>query len=329
MLREGDDSASGRTLNDPAERRARLHRLAGLGLSLSLGGGGAIALGAAGLVLRGSDVGSAPIDIDPANILFAVLIGLGSIACIAGLLLFVVSPSLDADLARRSAFAPQTLAGGLALAVVLGALLATPVYLFTTRDDDVLRRSIALLAGQTALLTVLVIRVIRPGVLTWDDLGLNAVALDRRIWQGVIGGLAILALSVSATQALQEVGVAPTQYTEFMPVAQAGPTQFAGFFLLAVVVAPACEELFFRGWMFTALRHRYARWVAYCGSGAVFAAIHLNVQALAPIAAMALILAFLYDRTRSVIPSMVAHGLNNAVMLASLYWLSGGSSGRG
>ncbi len=329
MLREGDRSASGRTLNGHAERRTRLERLSRSGLYLSLGGGGSLGLGAGGLVVRGSGVGAALFDVDPANILFAVLVGLGAIACIAGLLLFVVSPSLDAELARRTAFAPVTLAGGIALAVVLGALFTAPVYLLTTSDDDVSRRSLALLAGQGALLTVLLIRVIRPGVLTWDDLGLNAVAFERRIGQGVIGGLAILILSVAATQALQAVGVTPTQYRDFLPLTQAGPTQLAGFFLLAVVVAPACEELFFRGWVFTALRHRYARWVAYGGSGVVFAAIHLNVEALVPIAVMALILAFLYDRTRSVIPGMVAHGLNNAVMLASLYWMAGGSSGRG
>ena len=55
------------------------------------------------------------------------------------------------------------------------------------------------------------------------------------------------------------------------------------------------------------------------GSAVLFGAIHLNLAAIVPIVVMALGLAFLYDRSGSVVPGIVAHGFNNAVAITLLY----------
>ena len=51
----------------------------------------------------------------------------------------------------------------------------------------------------------------------------------------------------------------------------------------------------------------------------LFAVVHLNLPAILPILVMAVTLAFLYDRTQSIVPGIVAHGLNNAVALVLVY----------
>jgi membrane protease YdiL (CAAX protease family) len=176
-----------------------------------------------------------------------------------------------------------------------------------------------MLATQLAIMLVLIWRIVRPGVLSWDDIGLNVAHLDRRLLQGAVGGLIIFVVAGLTGVLMRQFGVQQTQSQMFEGVRGASPPQFMAFWLAAAVVAPICEESFFRGYVFTALRGRYGRMVAYPLSALLFAAIHFNLPAILPIVAMALGLAFLYDRSGSVVPGIVAHALNNSVALTILY----------
>jgi membrane protease YdiL (CAAX protease family) len=88
--------------------------------------------------------------------------------------------------------------------------------------------------------------------------------------------------------------------------------------LLVCVAAPIAEELFFRGFCFTALR----RWIGVAGgaiaTGVIFGAIHAgSADAVfrVPLGVFGALLCLLYHRTGSLIPSIVLHALNNALAL--------------
>ena len=88
--------------------------------------------------------------------------------------------------------------------------------------------------------------------------------------------------------------------------------------LLVCVAAPIAEELFFRGFCFTALR----RWIGVAGgaiaTGVIFGAIHAgsaDAVFLVPLGVFGALLCLLYHRTGSLIPSIVLHALNNALAL--------------
>ncbi len=88
--------------------------------------------------------------------------------------------------------------------------------------------------------------------------------------------------------------------------------------VLVCVAAPIAEELFFRGFCFTALR----RWIGVAGgaiaTGVIFGAIHAGsaeVEFLVPLAVLGALLCVLYHRTGSLLPCMVLHALNNALAL--------------
>ncbi len=95
---------------------------------------------------------------------------------------------------------------------------------------------------------------------------------------------------------------------------------------LTTIVAPIVEELFFRGFLFGALR-RAIPWVwAAILSGAIFGGIHLGTPAifLVPLAVFGALLCVLYQRTNSLIPGMGVHAFNNALALGvSLEWTGG------
>jgi hypothetical protein len=87
-------------------------------------------------------------------------------------------------------------------------------------------------------------------------------------------------------------------------------------FILAAVVAPLVEETFFRGMLYTSMRSRMGVWPAAVLSGAIFAAVHPTLPAgFLPITALGVALALLREKTGSMLPSMICHGINNAVAL--------------
>ena len=90
---------------------------------------------------------------------------------------------------------------------------------------------------------------------------------------------------------------------------------------LTCVVAPICEELLFRGYIFTALRNWHGTWLAAVITGLVFGLVHAGSAPaldLVPLAGLGFGLCLLYRYTGSLYPCMAAHSLNNSLAFASL-----------
>jgi uncharacterized protein len=90
---------------------------------------------------------------------------------------------------------------------------------------------------------------------------------------------------------------------------------------LTCVVAPICEEILFRGFIFTALRSWRGTIPAAVITGLLFGAVHAGsapVLDLVPLAALGFGLCLLYRYSGSLYPCIVAHSLNNSIAFASL-----------
>jgi len=90
---------------------------------------------------------------------------------------------------------------------------------------------------------------------------------------------------------------------------------FAANVVLFTVVAPVVEELTFRGVGQSLLRFT-GRWPSILLVGIAFGLWHGLVEALVVLIPFGVGLAYLRDRTRSVVPGMVVHALFNGVALA-------------
>lgn len=102
-----------------------------------------------------------------------------------------------------------------------------------------------------------------------------------------------------------------------------GPQVFVRF-IVACLLAPVAEELIFRGFIYAGLRRTFNPILALPISAAIFGIAHLNLAlgGMATVAVMGIMLALVYERSHSLWPGIVAHGVHN--LLAFLLLVAAG-----
>lgn len=154
---------------------------------------------------------------------------------------------------------------------------------------------------------------------------LSALGLGRADWlkkcgQGLVayvGAVPILILLLLIVASLASL-------FSYEPPAQAvveiylkkSTERFIVFFTIFVAaIGPLIEEIFFRGFAYPALRARFGAAAGMAVTALVFSALHMSMAAFLPIFFLGLFLAYLYEKTGSLIPSMAAHMIHNSVMV--------------
>lgn len=169
----------------------------------------------------------------------------------------------------------------------------------------------------------LIVYAVWLGLVLWIAVGRpSLLALRRpRSLSRAIGYAVTAIVAVYVVEALvsliplpespgKEQGLTP----EHWEPAHAGA--FAANVALYTLVAPLVEELTFRG-LGQSLLSFLGRWPSIVLVGMAFGLAHGLVEALLVLVPFGIALAWLRDRTRSVYPGMVVHGLFNGVALAA------------
>ena len=89
-----------------------------------------------------------------------------------------------------------------------------------------------------------------------------------------------------------------------------------GYAVLLAFVAPLCEELFFRGFMFGVLREKLGVAGGAIATGLIFGGVHATGSPLETVGVLILLgvlLCLLYWRTGSLLPCIALHALNNGI----------------
>lgn len=142
-------------------------------------------------------------------------------------------------------------------------------------------------------------------------LGMRTQKLGRLIVEGVAGYGVLIVILVTLGLGSAPGWLAAVQSGENLVMATTNPTARLVLFLLICVIAPVLEELIFRGFVYAGLRRRMPLVGGVVASAMLFALMHNSLQALLPIGLIGVVLAVLYERNRSVLPSIICHALNN------------------
>lgn len=144
----------------------------------------------------------------------------------------------------------------------------------------------------------------------------------RRLWPAIAlvpGTLVVISLLAYAWfQALHSSG----EEREFVKEigGNAGTVSVLAVCALTCVVAPICEEILFRGFIYRSLSNWRGPWPAAILTGVLFGLVHgLSAPAvdLVPLAVLGVALCLLYERTGSLYPCIAVHMFNNAIALGS------------
>jgi len=206
--------------------------------------------------------------------------------------------------------------GMAATGLLAGLLMAR----FPQSTPDFVR--VGVLAAQYMLVTLGVLgliftRISGEGRRKLGILGLRARRAAWLVAQG-IGGYAVLVVVLVLLTTLLPGGDLLNQAfsqtgERILSTARSLPAR-VGLFVLICMVAPVVEELIFRGFVYPGLRRRMSVTGAVVTSALFFALMHNNPAAIAPIAIIGIVLAVLYERNLSLVPSIVCHALNNTLV---------------
>jgi membrane protease YdiL (CAAX protease family) len=91
---------------------------------------------------------------------------------------------------------------------------------------------------------------------------------------------------------------------------------------MIICIAPFCEEFFFRGFFYGALRTKFPVLVAAGIDAFLFGIIHFEGGAdglliVPPLATLGFIFCLVYERTRSLYPVIALHAFNNSIAYAA------------
>jgi len=87
------------------------------------------------------------------------------------------------------------------------------------------------------------------------------------------------------------------------------------------ILGPVIEEIFFRGFLYSAVRKRFGVIVGVLLSSALFSMLHTNIASFIPIMILGVLMAFLYETTNSLIAPMTVHILHNSIILGFVFFI--------
>lgn len=243
-----------------------------------------------------------------------------------------LGPPLSSDGRLLRLWSLRELAAGLAVAVggSLAIVLATGVVLVLLQGAEGRPARIAgavvaialelLLGGWVALRA-------RSRGLSWSELGFVQPRSWGPLWVAWGGSYGILVGYALAIEALRRLGVDTSALGRGnqLPIdASDGGAVLLMLGVAVVALAPLCEELFFRAFLFRGLRGYWLLGPSMLLSGLLFGLFHVNISVLLPFTLIGVLFAWANEASGSIYTSIAAHGAVNAlsftltVLLASV-----------
>lgn len=158
--------------------------------------------------------------------------------------------------------------------------------------------------------------------LDWRALGLAPTTRGWLWAAALVSVLAIPAASATATLAQKILGLPlGSPQMDFILPERVSIGGALAMLLFGGVVVPISEEIFFRGLLYTWMRQGLSAWLVLPINAAIFGLVHGDPAVAVASGILGLILGWFYERSRSLLPSILIHVLVNGLQLALIYLL--------
>lgn len=160
--------------------------------------------------------------------------------------------------------------------------------------------------------------IVRRKRLPWSSLGFVAVR-PQTVLAMVPAGLVLLFVNLLLLTPLTfflglgDPDAGQDQQEIYSPEGGLQALDYLWLFIPLAVLAPVVEELGFRGLLYGYMRGRTGIVLSVIVSALIFAVLHIVIP---PLFVMGAVLAVLAERYRSIIPGIVLHATNNALVVA-------------
>jgi len=179
-----------------------------------------------------------------------------------------------------------------------------------------------LYAGTLTGLTIAIILIsgvyfiaLRPKKLSWAEVGLKTFA--AKDWKMIL--LFSILIMVGAVIIMVLTSFIGNSWENSKTEAMQQNVTFFTFliaFTSAAIISPIYEEIFYRGFLYRWLRTRVGFLGGLFLSSAIFTIVHIPTYNVMPVVFFSgIIYALAYERTNSIWPSVIIHGLTNGIMV--------------
>ncbi|MCD4670519.1 MAG: CPBP family intramembrane metalloprotease [Actinomycetia bacterium] len=150
------------------------------------------------------------------------------------------------------------------------------------------------------------------------DLGLKYYSIGKTLWYTLISMIAIFIISFLYVIIMSSVlGIeAPPSKIEILIMNRS----VSNTVLLIVVsfIGPIIEEVFFRGFLYSAFKKNCGILPALFLSSILFSLVHLQVYSFIPLFIIGWILAYIFEKTKSLFPAIFLHAAYNLILILIL-----------
>ncbi|MFC4076490.1 CPBP family intramembrane glutamic endopeptidase [Salinithrix halophila] len=156
---------------------------------------------------------------------------------------------------------------------------------------------------------------IRPYGLSWKAVGFRR--FHRSVWKWIfLGSIFLVAVAALIMTAVEVLGFS---YDNARADSIQNNRSIIGIFVAlisAAVISPLYEEIVYRGVFYAFFRTRFGILMGLSINAAIFSLAHIPLYHLLPLTFIGgVVFGWLYERSGSIVPPMLAHGLSNLIFV--------------
>ncbi|WP_420812635.1 CPBP family intramembrane glutamic endopeptidase [Planococcus versutus] len=155
--------------------------------------------------------------------------------------------------------------------------------------------------------------VLKPNRQSWSTVGLKSFPLSE--WKRItVWTVILIIVSIALVVAMSFIGIGTENSKTESLQSQMTLLNFAIGFVSAAIISPIYEEIFYRGFLYRFFSSRYGVLSGMIISSLIFTVVHIPTFNTLPVNFVSgLVFSWVYQKTGSIIPSILIHGIFNGI----------------